>query len=113
MTHAPTALDPLFTAELADELTARALGNLLAGTLGVLSVPDFLTSDDCTQALGALDRLPHQTYDTDRVERLIGRFGPALNDHRRGQDLDTRAYWTHVDQAQERWATLDLSLIHI
>jgi hypothetical protein len=107
---ATTLRDPLFTATMAEELTAQAMGQLMAGTLGALSIADGLNSDECRTVADAADRLPPEAYDSDRVQERIIRFGPALNDYRSSGGLNLASYWQQVDLARSRWADLRLPL---
>ncbi|MEY9956715.1 2OG-Fe(II) oxygenase [Streptacidiphilus sp. MAP5-52] len=101
--------DPLFATEQATELTARSMGQLISGTLGALTVPGALTTAESAAVLRAVAQLPAQTYNPERVEGEITRFGPALNDYRRPDGVDLTAYWQQADLARARWTALELT----
>lgn len=99
-----TLLDPLFRALDAPEFTDRHLANLAAGTVAAVRVPQFLDASACEAALAAVDRLPTADYDPARVPTRIVRFGPALNDYRRGDGtLDADRYWVAAEAARLAW----------
>lgn len=102
MTHTDT--DPLFTAVDGERFTKRQIGRLAAGVAAAVRVRRLLTPDDCTAVMRAMACLPTADYDPERVPTPIVRFGPALNDYRRGDGmLDADRYWEAVDGARAAW----------
>jgi hypothetical protein len=75
---------------------------LLDGSLGAVRVRELLSPKDCESIAQAFSRIPFGTYDAERVNPPIARFGPSLNDCRYEGGLD-ESYWKQVERTRSLW----------
>ncbi|MGH8951607.1 MAG: hypothetical protein ACRDX9_09290 [Acidimicrobiia bacterium] len=95
-------VDPLFRAIDAQVLTDAHLTALACGTLAVIRIPAFVASADCQRTIARLNHVPLDSYDIERVNPPIVKFGPVLNDYRADGGL-AGDYWVHANQARVAW----------
>ncbi|HEU5357047.1 MAG TPA: hypothetical protein VFU65_21435 [Actinocrinis sp.] len=90
------AHDPYFQLVTAPKFSRGLLGDLAAGRIAAIRVPDFAPSWFCQQTLAALESIKFDFYDTNRVYPQVMRFGTGVSDHNvDGRIADT--YWPALD----------------
>lgn len=94
--------DPLFQPVDAIALTDLHLTSLAAGTLAAVRIPQFMPRVDCERIAARLDAVPLDSYDAQRVDPPIMKFGPVLNDHRAPHGL-AQGYWDQANAARAAW----------
>ncbi len=94
-----SAHDPFFQPVTAPKFSRDLLGDLVAGRIAAIQVPDFVPSWFCERTLAALETVSFDSYDPDRVYPRVMRFGTGVSDHNVGGRI-----------AESYWSALDLSL---
>jgi hypothetical protein len=89
----------------ADRFTREQIVGLIDGSLGALRAPRMFTSEECAQLAESIKRIPFDTYDSERVNPPIVRFGPSLNDSRRDGEL-MQTYWDQAEKTRALWPTV-------
>jgi hypothetical protein len=95
--------DPLFTVRTVERLSRADIIAVAAGRIAAVRVPVWLSADESTQVVKALDAEDFDTYDPVRVVPRVAKFGPGVNDHRSGGRL-LPSYWPAAEQAWKDWS---------
>ncbi|WP_318199377.1 proline hydroxylase [Streptomyces sp. SCL15-4] len=102
--------DPVFPAVEAVAFTRQHIDDLAAGLLGTVRVPGFFGRPALDTMLTSLHRIPVVSFDLDRMQHPMARFGTALNDYRTPElALDAGRYWHDADTARRQWAEIRMT----
>lgn len=97
--------DPFFVAVTTSQLRRSHIADLAAGRCAAIQVPDFESSQFCSEVLDALLSARFDTYGANRVYPPVLRFGVGVSDHRHDGGV-TESYWAAVDSGKHAWREL-------
>jgi hypothetical protein len=98
----PKISESPFQARIKTGLSRADIESLFTGAVPAILVSGYLNHENCRDILAALSVLRMMSYDPQRVEPPIARFGPALNDYRDAGTLSCN-YWSDASAARRSW----------
>lgn len=103
------AHDPFFELVTAPSFSRDLIGDLAAGRIAAIQIPDFVHPAFCEQSLAALGTVRFDSYDPDRVYPQVMRFGTGVSDHNVGGRV-AETYWPALEESLKALADLGLPL---